>query len=333
MSIVRRAFVEVSYEGKNITSDISPEMLSLTYNDNESGKSDDLAISIKDEDFLWSNEWFPNKGDIIEAAIVVLDEYGSERLNCGKFSIDQIDIGGPPNVLEINALSVPLNTNIRKKKQSRAWENVMLSSIASDVAKNGNLKLLYLAENDPLYDRRDQRNETDLQFLKRLCKDEALALKATNDQLVIFDPQEQEKSTPVAELYKIGGDVLTYKFQTQANDVYNSATVSYKDPKTGKLNKYTYTDKSIEQKQELKITKRAANAAEAERIAKSALREKNRNEWTASLTVIGNPNLVTGLTIAIKGYGKFDGKYLIAKSTHGVGSGYVTGLELTRVKA
>lgn len=333
MSFVRRAWLEITYENTDITRDISVDLLDFSYNDNESGKADDISISLKDEDFLWHGAWNPSFGDIIDATIVLQDQDGEQsRLRCGKFTIDEMESTGMPTVFNINAVSVPLNKNIRRQKKSKAWENVKLSSIADDVADNGDLTLVYLPEFNPLYDRRDQREETDLQFLQRLCKDEAFALKITDNKLVVFDPKLQEESDPVIRIFRVGGDLKSWNFKQQANDVYNKCVVKYKDPKTGKVNEYTYTDPSIEQDQTFTVTKRAASIAEAERIAKATLTEKNRNQTTGTLTMIGNPNLVTGLTVELLGFGVYSGKYLITKSSHKVGSGYETSLDLKKVE-
>lgn len=334
MSYVRRSFVEITYENKDITRDISVDLLDFSYNDNESGKADDISIALKDEDFLWQGDWHPSFGDVIDATIVLQDENGEQtRLRCGKFSIDEMESAGPPSIFNINAVSVPLKKNIRGQKKSKAWENVKLSSIADDVANNGELTLVYLPKENPLYDRRDQRDETDLQFLQRLCKDEAFALKITDEQLVIFDPKAQEEAEPILELFRIGGDVKTWNFKDQENDVYSKCVVKYKDPKTGKVNQYTYTSPSINDGKTFTVTKRAASIAEAERIAKAKLTEKNRDKTTATLNVIGNTNLVTGLTVKLSGFGVYSGKYLITKSSHKVGGGYETSIELKKVES
>ena len=69
---------------------------------------------------------------------------------------------------------------------------------------------------------------------------------------------------------------------------------------------------------------------EAKRVSSQRLREKNMKEYQANLSVLGNVNLVSGVTIELKGWHKFDGKYMIQKATHKVIGGYTTDLELTK---
>ena len=60
------------------------------------------------------------------------------------------------------------------------------------------------------------------------------------------------------------------------------------------------------------------------------LREKNCQEWTGNFTVVGNLNLVAAITIKLLGFGKYDGKYIITRASHSIGSGYQTSIEVRR---
>ena len=70
---------------------------------------------------------------------------------------------------------------------------------------------------------------------------------------------------------------------------------------------------------------------EAERLAKKKLHEKNLEEVSVSMTLIGNIMLLASNTVKLSGWHVYDGKYLITSSTHEIGSGYTTKIELRRV--
>lgn len=331
MSIAARTYLEITYNGIDISRDISGDLISFQYTDNESGKADDISIGLKDDDGLWSGPWVPGQGDTIEATIVTeSDDQGTLRLALGSFTIDELTSSGTPSVFEIAAVSVPIDSSIRREIKSRAWEDYKLSGIADDIARTGGLEMLFLAGPDPVYDRRDQHDETDLQFLHRLCEDEAFALKVTDRQLIVYASAQQEETPPIATIYKRTGDVLSYSFKSQAHSVYKAVTVRYKDPDTGEVNEYRYESPSAEGNRTFKIYQRAKNIAEAERLAKAALRRKNRKGTEATLKMRGSVSLVTGVTVDLVGFGSFDDIYLIQKATHTVGSGYEVDLELTR---
>lgn len=63
--ISRRTTAQVSFGGVDITKDILPYLLSLTYTDNEEDEADDLQIKLQDREGLWGNQWL---NDIVNAA-------------------------------------------------------------------------------------------------------------------------------------------------------------------------------------------------------------------------------------------------------------------------
>jgi len=81
----------------------------------------------------------------------------------------------------------------------------------------------------------------------------------------------------------------------------------------------------------LKINQKVDTVAEAQRLAKNKLREQNKGAGVASLVIPGNVGLAAGITITIKGWGRYDGKYLITKATHAVGDAYTTSLDIRKV--
>lgn len=69
----------------------------------------------------------------------------------------------------------------------------------------------------------------------------------------------------------------------------------------------------------------------AEKLAKKKLHEKNLEEVAVSLTMIGNFALLASNTVQLRGWHNYNGKYLITRSTHDIGGGYTTKIELRRV--
>lgn len=330
MSLAPRTHVEVIYEGVDISRDVSTDLVAMTYTDNEGGKSDDISLTLKNNHGRWSGPWLPVEGDQITVTIIKETDKGVERLRCGVCTIDELRYAGKPSTLEINAVSVPIDKTIRRQKKSRAWENVRLSEIAGDVAGTGDLELLYLIENDPLYERKDQRDESDLQFLQRICDDNGFNLKVTDAQLVIYDPVKREQEPPVKTFYQHSSNVLSYEFETQAHDICKTVIVEYSDPKTGELNEFTYNVPGIEQGETYKITQRTESIAEAERLAVAKANEKNRRKVKGTLTVVGETDILSGVNIQLLEFGGFDGVYYVNKAEHNVGSGYVVSLEINR---
>jgi phage protein D len=69
----------------------------------------------------------------------------------------------------------------------------------------------------------------------------------------------------------------------------------------------------------------------ANRICRARCREKNKNEWTCALKIMGNVKLVGGVTINVTNWGKYSGKYMVDVATHKTGGGYSTAINAHRV--
>ena len=67
----RSTEVVIVYEGNDISRDIKPYLVSFSYTDNSSDKADDISVTLEDREERWRDPWFPTKGDVIKASIVV----------------------------------------------------------------------------------------------------------------------------------------------------------------------------------------------------------------------------------------------------------------------
>ncbi len=359
----RRAELELSYNGYDLSIDIAKYLIDFSYNDAPSGELDDLQITIQDRDNKWQTpEWMPLPGDSLKAAIRVRhwDKPGTaQKLPLGDFEVDSVELSGPPSVVQIKGVSLGIRSNIRQEKRSKAWEKVTLRSIAGEIAQRAGYKLVYSAPVNPTYDRLDQNEQSDLEFLLQQCKSEGVALKVTGKQLVLFDEFEYEQKAPVAT-YTIGKDkVLSYTFGFSLSyAAYVACEISYTQPQTkkkktaktsstatalvaakgsSKTKTKTYKVRYVPPGAPaigpvLKINEKVTGKAEALRKARNALREKNKEMGRSSLSVVGDIRMAAGVVIQIGGAGTFDGKYFVESVSHKIGSGgYVTDLTIRPV--
>lgn len=342
----------------DISKDISADLLSFSYDDKETNESDEIAITLKDPKGRWAGTWKPDGGEVVRAYITTgttTKKY--KQVYCGKFYVDSLSAAGNPRTCEIKAVSIPLNKPIRKRLKSRAWEKRTLKGIASDIATAAGIKLLFESDLNPSYDRQDQKQESDLKFLGRLCEEIGLSIKVTDEQLVIFSQESYEKKNPIRTLRLGKSDILSWGFESSQSEKYKSVTITYRDPKkkvqgtaggyktdadasAAKLNgnnpavfKYTATDKSVDENgQEYIIKKRATSEEEAKRLAYGKLRSLNRRYITGNMSVVGDVKLVAGAVITCAGFGSFDGDFIIESASHKVDNGgYKTDLQLRRV--
>ena len=53
----RHSDADITFQGVDISKDISPYLLSVTYVDNEDGETDDLQIKLQDKPGIWLKSW------------------------------------------------------------------------------------------------------------------------------------------------------------------------------------------------------------------------------------------------------------------------------------
>ncbi|MBQ7577251.1 MAG: hypothetical protein IJT21_03170 [Synergistaceae bacterium] len=275
----------------------------------------------------------PSKGDTIKASIVIHDwdeSSKTESLPCGTFEVDQIECSGPPNQVSIKAVSTLVSKPMRQEKHTKAWENTNLSTIVGDVANKNGLTLFWDCPDDPKFERRDQVEVSDLEFLSGLARDYGIAVKVTDTQLVCYDEEEYESREPVGELSFGDKKLLKWSFSTKTNGTYKGAKLQYHDPVKNKTLVYEGDDvyRAEGTGRMLEINQKADNQDDAKRIADKRLRDANKREISANITLMGDLRFVGASNITISGFGNFDGNYVIEKATHSVGDSYTTKLDL-----
>jgi len=332
METITKPVFRVIYAGKNITQDISKSLISLTYTDVEEGESDEISITLENSDGLWSDAWYPSKGDKIELEI----GYDESMLNCGKFTVDEIQLSGPPDTATIRALAAATNSPIRSKK-SKAYEGQSFRQIAEKVASDhgytvqGELPSVTIG-------RVTQNRETDLAFLKRISETWGIVFSIRDKTLIFTSVYELDNGRPVLELDRT--ELKDYNWTDKSISTFKAAKAAYHNPKTNETVSFVYTEEGERLEGEgalpadtLELRTKAENPAQAEAQAKAALHKANTNEADGTLKVIGNPLLVAGNNFVLTGFGKVSGTMHVTESTHTLTrSGYETSIKFKRVK-
>lgn len=71
--MARRTAAQIAFAGVDITNDIRPYLLSVSYTDNEEDETDDLQIKLQDRDDIWLESWL---GAAVDAAAVATPQGG-----------------------------------------------------------------------------------------------------------------------------------------------------------------------------------------------------------------------------------------------------------------
>lgn len=132
MQAEKTGVVKITYNGIDITNDISVHIERFTYIDHVKGKVDEIEIVLNNSSGLFTSSWAATKGDTIFASI--------DDIECGKFTIDEISSEGPPDIVTWKCISLDNKAKQRSKK-SQGFEQITLLDLAKKIASNNNLEL------------------------------------------------------------------------------------------------------------------------------------------------------------------------------------------------
>lgn len=354
----RRSWASVTYQPKggeatDISEDLMKYLKSIDYTDNLADAVDDLTLTLEDKAALWQSSWFPEPGAKLK---VVLNTYnnanlaeGLKQYDLGTFEIDQIEVSAMPSVVQVKALVVADDNSLRGEKQNAEWKDTNLSVILKDIAEKNSLTLQYLCQEDPVQDHVEQSDQSDLEFVQKLCKDNGFSLKVTSDTLIIYDVAHLEAAEPkltflrpgtpnANAVYQDGGAsdacsidrFLSWKMTAKTRDTYKACHVKYKEKSSDTIIEATFQAPDKETGKTLEVNEQVKTQEEAERLAKKKLREQNKDAITATFSLAGDFIFWAGETVTLQSFGRFDGKYIITKAAHKMGSGYTVDLDMRR---
>jgi hypothetical protein len=278
------------------------------------------------------------KGLKISAVIVLRNGNNDGKdavLDCGQFELDSIDAQGPPATVTIKATSLSFSNTVRQTLKSKSWENITLSEIASQIARQNGMGVLFESGFNPRYSRVEQYQTSDIAFLQKLCHNAGCSLKATNNILVVFDQAAYEGKKAVRKI-KFGeeGGYTKYKLSTGTNNCYTSCRVYCTTTSGAVISATEYAqnyNENSDNQQCLQVCQRVSSKAEAQELAHKLLRLHNKFEITGTFTFPGDPRLAAGNTVELCDFGFGDGKYIVKSAKHSISSsGYTTQVTLRK---
>lgn len=320
------------YEKTNITAEIEPDLIELSYTDYLEGQSDELTVTFEDRQGKWIRQWFPTQGDKLRAAI----GYKGEALtDIGAFEIDEVEYEALPATITLRALSSGISKNYRTLKP-KAYENTTLAQVVASVAARLKLKVVGEIKAIPIK-RITQYQERDVEFLARLAKEYHHSFKIVGNQLVFTAKTQLGQTPPVVALNE--HDVMALRLRDRIKDTAKAVEIKGYDVNGKKILKQRKKAKkrrgNMAQSREasgdtLRIVSRGETQEQLDAKADAALAEQNDDQQAGDITVLGNPKLVAGSTLLLRNLGVFSGKYLIKSSRHtfSKSAGYTTELEV-----
>jgi uncharacterized protein len=321
----------LTYLGVNITADVSPMVLAIRYVDRLDSASGELEVELEDSGKLWQGPWYPSLGDTVS---LQLGYSGDTLLDCGEFQIDELELDGPPDVMRLRCLAAYITPAMRTAN-TVAYENMSVLEIAAQIAAKYGLAMVAASSesaNDLLFERVTQRRQTDLEFLKRLAREQNFDFSVRAGQLIFYDRAALESVAAVTTIAR--SDTTRFSFRNRTRRIYEGGRFSYFDPDTKALiSRSVSADSPSPTGDTLKIVARCENAEQAAVKAQALLHLHNMVFVDASIEGPGNALLVAGNNVQLSGWGALDGTYLIETAQHHLGRarGYSTSIAARRV--
>lgn len=316
----------VSIGGHDITSEITDYVLAVTYTDHAHGASDELDLTLCDPAGVWRDSWYPAQGLTVSATMGYL---GEASFTCGDFEIEEIELAGPPDTMHIRALASGIK-EAQRTRRSQAYEGQTLRDIAQAVATRHGYSLVGEIA-DVRLKRITQHQEGDLGFLKRIAGNYGYVFTVKGQKLVFSKYSKLRTASPVLTLHRVG-DVTSYSLRDKSLKAFKDCECAYDDPKTKQCMTHKARAKGVASGDTCKITRRCENAEQAKLQSEAELEKQNDGKYEGTITTEGNTRLLAGNTVALAGFGHFDGTWLIDSSRHSHerGTGYATEITIKR---
>lgn len=326
------ASYQVIYNQKDITTDVSADVLSIDYTDKVRGETDEVSISMQDKFGLWRNAWYPDKGSTLQLFI----RKNLQQLDCGLFQIDQTEYQKSVDgtIFTLKGIAAGITKKMRTKN-TYAHQDKSLREIANTVASNLGLTLDGTIQDIRIH-RVNQYRETDLSFLNRIAGDYGYIFSVRGDKLIFTYYKDIE--TREASFIINASDLLACSFRDTTFSSYKKSRVRHHNSQSKELVEYevTETDPALDSDREddNEMYDRAENKQQAEAKCTYGLYKNNSKAMMADITIPGNLLCVSGNNVEIRGWGKYSGVFHIIESTHNINrdSSYQCSAQIKRVK-
>lgn len=327
--------VVLKYEQKDITADIKPYLVSVSYTDYLGDQSDELQIEVEDVDGRWLRTWYPDQGDSL--SLEIGDQF-TGMVKMGSFELAEIEYQHPPSVVRLKALATGITRSNRTLKP-KVYRDTTLAKIVRQVAQRLKLSVTGTVA-DIKIDHATQYQERDVEFLARLAREYGHTFKIVDRTLVFHANVELAKQEPVTEL--LPADIKTLRLRDLIKGVPEEAVVTGYDARRKQVRRQRRRNTPLRPGSKRATTtdtlKIVANRGESDQQlaarADAALNDAKQSQVAGSITLVGHAKLVAGQVVRLRGFGKLSGKYLVKQSRHDIRrmAGYVTTLEVRMVE-
>ncbi len=275
---------KVEADGADITRAIATRLILLRLTDEAGVDSDNLQLTLDDRGGELAQ---PRTGVELR---VHLGYQGRGLTFMGAYTVDELEMSGPPQTLIIRARAADLRESLKAPK-TRSWHATTIGSIVGTIAAEHG----YTARVTPALASKpiahiDQTAESDMNLLTRLAIDNDAMAKPANGFL-LFTARASGQSVsglPLPAVALAAGEVTTYRVTLPERGKYAAVVANFHSTALGE--KVPVTAGSGEPVYHIKHS--YPDPAQAASAAKTRLDSFARGLGVLSLTLPGRPTLL-----------------------------------------
>ncbi|MFK3773538.1 phage late control D family protein [Pseudomonas sp. NPDC089406] len=297
----------IQADGKDITTLINDRLLLMRTTDKPGLEADEFELRIDARDGALA---LPARG----AVLAVHLGYAGQALSLlGRYTVDEVELSGPPDTLVIRGKASDLRGS-GKTIRSGSWEGATLQRIVADLAaRNGWQAVCPVATVIP---RIDQYSESDFNFITRVARQYDCTAKLANGQLLVL-PRQAGKSASGQALGVVTlkrEEVSQWQFRLADRTTHKAVRTRHQDSASGRLQAVELGNEQAPDGLQPVYTDRHLypNRAAAEQAARARLASFNRDTASVRLDLPGRTDLFAERSIEVRGFmAGLDGAYLI----------------------
>lgn len=297
----------IQADGKDITALINDRLLLMRTTDKPGLESDEFELRIDARDGVLA---LPARGAVLA---VHLGYSGQTLTLLGRYTVDEVELSGPPDTLVIRGKASDLRGS-GKTIRSGSWEGVTLQRIVADIAARNGWQAVCPVTTQIA--RIDQYSESDFNFITRVARLHDCTAKLANGQLLVL-PRQGGKSASGQALGVVSlsrAEVSQWQFRLADRSTHKAVRTRHQDSASGRVQAVELANEAAPDGMQPLYTDRHLypNRSAAEQAARARLASFNRDTASVRLDLPGRTDLFAERSIEARGFlAGLDGLYLI----------------------
>lgn len=222
-------------DGTDLTDKFAPRLLELSLTEKRGGEADELSVTLHNHDGLLTA---PAKGVVLALSLGWVSgvDVPLGLVSKGRFRVDEVREGGPPDKVTIRARSADFTGDYRRRR-TQGWRDTTVGEIVTTIAaRNGLTAQVHPDLAGKPIGAIEQHNKSDMAFVKDLGN-RYDALATWKDRRLIFMPvgsttTASGKTIPSTAIAKVDG--WKWEFAFAEREEQDGAEAQYHDPAAGR---------------------------------------------------------------------------------------------------